>query len=154
MNADGGQGVELTLAQREKIHDAWDLPKEDSLAAFAKEYPEYKDTVPIAGGFHWKWYYAFQHMGDVSVRDASAAYRDGLMQRDIWTRRAGWILPAVGVQTRIHRLAETDLKASLAYQKRIREYHAKLREFLYPYIFNDVPFRQEEFAKLPRWDDK
>ncbi|WP_397581134.1 DUF3526 domain-containing protein, partial [Sphingorhabdus sp.] len=57
------QGVELTLAQREKIHGGWDRPKAETMQAFFKVHPEWKDTKPVEGGFHWKWYYAFQHLG-------------------------------------------------------------------------------------------
>jgi ABC-2 type transport system permease protein len=147
-----GQGVELTLAQREAVHDGWDKPKEETMQAFFKAYPEWEKTKPIEGGFHWKWYYAFQHVGDISVADGVADYRQGLKARDSWTRRTGIALPAVGVQTLIHRLAQTDLSAQLAYQDRIRAFHARLRKFYYSYVFNDVPFRQADFAKSPSWN--
>jgi ABC-2 type transport system permease protein len=146
-----GQGVELTLAQREAVHDGWDKPKDETMQAFFKAHPEWKDTKPVEGGFHWKWYYAFQHVGDMSVADRAAAYRQGLEARDNWTRRTGVMLPAVGVQTLIHRLAQTDLTAQLAYQDRVRAFHERLRGFYYPYVFNEVRFGNADFAAAPRW---
>jgi ABC-2 type transport system permease protein len=146
-----GQGVELTLAQREAVHDGWDKPKAESMQAFFKEYPEWKDTAPIQGGFHWKWYYAFQHVGDLAVTDKATAYRRGLQSRDRWAQGVGFLLPAVGIQTLIHRIAQTDLTAQLAYQDRIRAFHAQLREFYYPYVFNEMPFREEDFSNAPKW---
>jgi ABC-2 type transport system permease protein len=147
-----GQGVELTLAQREAVHDGWDKPKDETMQAFFKAHPEWQDTKPVEGGFHWKWYYAFQHVGDLAVTDKAQSYRRGLTARDRWTQRIGYILPAVGVQTLIHRIAGTDLTAQLSYQDRIRAFHKRLREFYYPYVFNEAPFRQAEFDKSPQWD--
>jgi ABC-2 type transport system permease protein len=146
------QGVELTLAQREAVHDGWDKPKDETMQAFFKAHPEWKDTKPVDGGFHWKWYYAFQHVGDLAVTDKVQSYRGGLKSRDLWTKRVGYILPAVGVQTLIHRIARTDLTAQLVYQDRIRIFHAQLRRFYYTYIFTETPFRQRDFAKSPAWE--
>lgn len=146
-----GQGVELTLAQREAVHDGWDKPKDKTMQAFFKAHPEWKDTKPVEGGFHWKWYYAFQHVGDLAVSDKAQSYRKGLEARDRWTQRTGILLPAVGAQTLIHRIAGTDLTAQLSYQDRIRGFHKRLREFYYPYVFNEVPFREAGFGKVPQW---
>ena len=146
------QGVELTLEQREKIHGGWDRPKDETMQAFFKVHPEWKDNKPIEGGFHWKWYYAFQHLGDLAAAPQAKAYRAGLEKRDSWTARTGVFLPAVGVQTLLHRWAKTDMRAGLKYQDRIRAYHERLRRFYYPYLFNDTQFREADFDKLPKWD--
>jgi len=55
------------------------------------------------------------------------------------------------VQVLLHRLADTDLQAQLAYQDRIAAFHARLRKFYYPYVFNDRPFGPADFAVLPAW---
>jgi ABC-2 type transport system permease protein len=148
------QGVELTLEQREKVHGGWDKPKEETMQAFFKAYPEWKDTKPVEGGFHWKWYYAFQHLGDLAAAPQAKAYRKGLEARDRWTGRVGLVLPAVGLQTILHRTARTDLNAGLIYQDRIRSYHERLRRFYYPYVFNEAPFRKDDFAKAPQWEHR
>lgn len=146
------QGVELTLEQREKIHGGWDRPKEETMQAFFKVHPEWRNTKPVEGGFHWKWYYAFQHLGDLAAAPQAKAYRAGLEARDQMTSRIGFVLPAVGLQALLHRTAQTDLRAGLQYQDRIRAYHEELRRFYYPYLFNDMPFREADFAKAPKWD--
>ena len=145
------QGVELTLAQREAVHAGWDKPKDATMQAFLRDHPEWKDKAAFKGGFHWKWYFAFHYLGDRSVANRVKAYRSGLEARDAWTRRIGFVLPSVGAQVAIHGLAHTDLGAQLAYQDRIRAFHAELRKFYYPYIFNETPFRAADFAKAPRW---
>lgn len=147
------QGVELTLAQRELVHAGWDRPKEETMQDFFQVHPEWRYTSPVGLGFHYKWYYAFQHMGDVGVAEQTEAYRAGLEARDAWTRRIGYLLPAVGVQVGLHRLAETDLTAQMAYQDRIRAFHDRLRNFYYPYVFNDLPFTMDDFARAPRWEE-
>lgn len=147
------QGVELTLAQREAVHGGWDKAKERTMQAFFRHYPQYRATKPVEGGFHWKWYYAFQHLGDLSVADQTRAYRAGLEARDTWTWRLAVILPPLATQVTIHRLAETDLAAQLAYQDRIRAYHRQLREFYYPYIFDERAFGSTEFNAAPRWSE-
>lgn len=148
------QGIELTLAQREAVHAGWDKPKDATMQEFLRDFPELRDKAAFEGGFHYKWYHAFHYLGDRSVAPKVAAYRAGLEARDAWTRKAGLVLPSVGVQVAIHRLARTDLTAQLAYQDRIRAFHDALRRFYYPYIFNDTPFRMEDFSKAPRWPDQ
>lgn len=145
------QGVELMLAQREAVHGAWDQPREQTMQRFFRTHPEWRHTAPLPAGFHWKWYYAFQQLGDESVAPQVAAYRDGLLRRQRWTERIGWALPAVGVQNVLHRFAGTDLLAQLAYQQEIAGFHARLRAFHYPYLFDELPFGAQDFAALPRF---
>ncbi|ATH16105.1 ABC transporter permease [Delftia acidovorans] len=143
------QGVELMLAQRQTVHGAWDLPREQTMERFFRNHPEWRDTAPLPAGFHWKWYYAFQQLGDESVASQFAAYRAGLQARQAWTGRLGWLLPGVGVQAALHRQAGTDLLAQLAYQDDIAAFHARLRAFLYPYLFEDRTFGAQDFAAQP-----
>ena len=81
------------------------------------------------------------------------AYRTGLERRDEAARTLGWVLPSVGVQALLTRLAETDLQAQLAYGNRIRAFHARLREFYYGYLFRDRPFREADFDRAPRFQE-
>jgi len=145
------QGVELMLAQRQAVHGAWDVPPDETMARFFRTHPEWRDTAPLPAGFHWKWYFAFQQLGDEHVADRVAAYRAGLETRQRWTERLGWVLPGVGVQAALHRQAGTDLTAQLAYQDAVAGYHARLRGFFYPYLFDDVPFGEADFAAQPRF---
>jgi ABC-2 type transport system permease protein len=145
------QGVELMLAQRQAVHGAWDLPRDHTMQRFFRTHPQWQNTAPLPAGFHWKWYYAFQQLGDESVAPQVAAYREGLVARQRWSERLGWLLPGVGTQAVLHRAAETDLLAQLAYQDAIAEFHGQLRAFYYPYLFNETRFGPTDFAKLPRF---
>ncbi|HEX8554074.1 MAG TPA: DUF3526 domain-containing protein [Sphingomonas sp.] len=145
------QGVELTLAQREQVHRAWDIPKEKTMRRFFASHPQWADTAPLGPEFHWKWYFAFHQVGDEAVAPQVAEYRQRLLDRDRATAAVGWLLPPVGAQLLLARLADTDLRAQLVYQDRVRAFHRRLREFYYPYMFRDRPFRHEDFARAPAY---
>jgi len=145
------KGVELSLAQRQAVHGAWDLPRADTLEKFFRTHPEWKDTPPVTGRFHWKWYYAMHQVGDEAVAGQVAQYRASMLAREDWTARAGLLLAPVSVQVLLHRLADTDLRAQLAYQERISSFHSALRRFFYPYFFNEQKFGKEDFARMPAY---
>lgn len=146
------QGVDLMMAQRQAVHGAWEIPREDTMRRFFAGHPEWRDTAPLPSGFHWKWYFAFHQLGDESVAAQARDYRAGLAARQDWSERLGWLLPGVGAQAILHRLAGTDLPAQLAYQDRIAAFHRRIREFYYPYLFGDRPFRAADYARRPVFD--
>ena len=45
-----------------------------------------------------------------------------------------------------------DLQASLAYEARVRAFHAALREYHYPKLFLDERFEPAALEALPRFD--
>jgi ABC-2 type transport system permease protein len=148
-----GQGVELTLAQREAVNRAWDIPREDTMDRFYASHPQWRGSPPLPTGFHYKWYFAFHQVGDESVAPQVAAYRAGLEARDMAAGALGWVLPSVGVQAFLARLADTDLKAQLVYQDRVRAYHTRLRQYYYGYLFTDRPFGKQDFDRAPRFGE-
>lgn len=143
------QGVDLMLAQRQIVHGAWEIPREETMQRFITNHPEWKDTAPLAKGFQWKWYFAFHQVGDDSVAEQAQQYRDGLLKRQAWTDRIGWILPSVGAQVALHQFASTDLPAQLHYQDQIADYHKQVRMYYYPYLFNDLKFSSADFDTRP-----
>jgi ABC-2 type transport system permease protein len=143
------QGVELMLTQRQNVHAAWDVSREETLERFFESHPQWKNTAALPKGFHWKWYYAFQQLGDESVQTLVDQYRQSLMARQQWTERLGWLLPGVGVSAALHRLAGTDLLSQLAYQDAIAGFHRQLRHYYYPYLFEEKKFSASEFAAQP-----
>lgn len=145
------KGVELSLAQRQAVHGGWDLPKPVTFEKFFRTHPEWKDTPPVSGRFHWKWYYAMHQVGDEAVAAQAAQYRASMLAREDWTARAGLLLAPVNVQVLLHRLADTDLRAQLDYQQRIGAFHTELRRFFYPYFFHERPFGKEDFARMPAY---
>lgn len=146
-----GKGVELAMAQRQEVHQGWDLPKPVILEKFFRNHPEWSDTPPVTGRFHWKWYYAMHQVGDEAVSQQAEQYRHSMMLREEWTRKSGWFLPAAAAQVALHRLADTDLPAQLAYRDQIARFHRSLRHFFYPFMFNERPFGVNEFRQLPEY---
>jgi len=148
------QGAEIALAQREAVNRAWDIPREDTMRRFYANHPRWADSPPLGHEFHYKWYLAFHQNGDESVAEQVRAYREGLERRDAAGRTLGWVLPSVGVQALLTRLAQTDLTAQLAYQDRIRAFHERLRTFYYDYLFYDRPFGKQDFDRAPKFEDR
>lgn len=146
-------GAKIALAQRENVHHAWEIPREETMRRFYAANPRWADSPPLPEGFHYKWYFAFHQNGDDSVAARVDAYRRGLERRAATANALGWVLPSVGVQALLTRLAHTDLAAQLAYQDRIRAFHRRLRHFYYDYMFRDRPFGKADFVKAPTFDD-
>lgn len=146
-----GKGVELAMTQRQEVHQGWDRPKSVTFEKFFKTHPEWSDTPPVEGRFHWKWYYAMHQVGDEAVAPQAEQYRENLERRDAWTRRLGLVLPAAATQVALHRLADTDLQAQLAYRDSIGEFHTRLRQYYYPFVFFERPFGAQEFAETPQY---
>lgn len=145
------KGIDLTLAQREIVHHGWDIPKPETFARFFVHHPEWRGREAFEGRFHWKWYLAMHQVGDEAVAGDVAAYRASLIARERWTERAGYLLPGVAAQVVLHRIADTDQVAQLAYQDSIAAFHTRLRTFFYPYLFNDRPFPRAEFDRMPAY---
>jgi len=134
------RGAEILLAQRETVNGAWDLPKAATMDRFVESHPEWRDHALIERPFEWKWYFAFQQVGDESVAELSRAYRAGRARRDELAGRLAWLSPPALLERSLQSLAQTDASAALAYETSVREFHAALRAYYYPRIFRERPF--------------
>jgi ABC-2 type transport system permease protein len=141
-------GVTLTLAQRQAVHGAWDVSRQDTMVRFLRSHPQWQQTAPLPEGFHWKCYHVFQQLGDERAAPQVAAYREALLARQRATEALGLALPGVGLQVALRRVAGTDLLAQLAYQDAITAFHTRLRHQLYPYLFEERRFGSDDFARL------
>ena len=147
------QGAEIALAQREQVNHAWDIPRDETMRRFYANHSRWADSAPLGPEFHYKWYLAFHQNGDESVAEKVHVYRAALERRDATARALGWVLPSVGMQALLTRLAGTDLEAQLAYQDRIRAFHQRLRTFYYGYLFRDRPFGKSDFDFAPQFEE-
>jgi ABC-2 type transport system permease protein len=145
-------GSAIMRENREAVHDAWDLPRDATLQRFYKLYPELANAPPMKRPFEWKWYFAFQHLGDEQVKDQSRAYREGIARRDARAGYVAWTLPPIAIQRALHRLARTDVAAQSAFEGRIRAYHTRLRTYYYPFLFSDKPFTAADFDGVPEFE--
>ena len=142
------EGGEILLAQRETVNRAWDLPKADTMDAFVASHPEWADHADMPTPWDWKWYYAFQQVGDESVADMSAALREGVRRRDQIMQRAALISPPLFVDRFFTRRAGTDLRAFQQYDSCVRDFHESLRRAHYPMLFGVEPYDPEPLLQL------
>lgn len=145
-------GADILMLQRETVNDAWDLPREVTMKAFFERHPQWSDYQREQSSFEWQWYYAFQQVGDQKTEHLSHAYRDGRLQRD---RIAGWLsllAPPALLERMLQSLANTDLRAFVDYEQKIRSFHRALREFYYPKLFRHQAFDKTALeAALPEF---
>jgi ABC-2 type transport system permease protein len=146
------QGAEIARAQRDAVNGAWDIPREVTMQKFYAKYPEWSDSAPLGKDFHYKWYLAFHQNGDDDVAPMVTDYRSGIEHRVAAASSVGWLLPPVWMQAAMTRLAETDMQSHLAYQDRIRRYHAELRRYYYQFLFRDKPFTKADYGRAPEFD--
>lgn len=142
-------GGEILLLQRESVNRAWDIPKPATMQPFVARHPEWADYAAVNRPFEWKWFYAFQQVGDQAAEPLAAQYRAARLAREAAAGRAAFFSPASLIEREFQRLARTDARAMIAYEDRVRAYHAQLRAFYYPLLFRDVPYDPALLAGLP-----
>lgn len=145
-------GSHIAMQHRQLVHNAWDLPKTDTLTPFYKLYPQWQHTPAVNSRFHWKWYFAFQHMADVKVANLVIERETRLRQRDQVTRWLSYVLPSVWAQRELEEIAHTNVQHLLQHRKRVVDFHTALRHTLYPYLFEERPFTPEDIKTLPSFD--
>lgn len=121
------KGGDILLTQREAVNDAWDIPKKVTMDKFTDTYPEWKDHVAMQNMFEWKWYFAFQQVGDQSAASLSQAYREAAQKKYELAGYASLLSPPLLLQRLLTRLADTDAVAAFQYEQQIRDFHQQLR---------------------------
>jgi ABC-2 type transport system permease protein len=142
-------GGDIVLLQREAVNDAWDLPKEVTMDEFVLRHPEWADHAEVGAMFDWKWYYAFQQVGDQQAEALSQEYRAAIAKRDRLAGYIAFIMPPALFERFLSHRAGTDVKAGLSYEAQVRAYHASLRNFYYPLLFEGQPYDPEKLKQLP-----
>lgn len=146
------KGGDIMLTQREAVNDAWDFPKSATMQPFIKEYPALAPYIAMSSEFEWKWYYAFQQMGDLKAAPLSKAYRDAAAKKYDLAGVVSWFSPPLLLQRSLTRAAQTDSVAAYAYEQQIRDYHQQLREFYYPWLFYKGNPPKSVLNNMPRFE--
>ena len=147
------EGSDILLTQREIVNDAWDIPAHKTLSEFVKLHPEYRQYTEMPTGFHWKWYYAFQQVGDHAVAHLVADYRHAIQSKYALGQTIAVLSPPVLLQRQLSRRAGTDVISALEYEQSIRDFHRALRNYYYPYLFELETFDKSALAKMPQYSD-
>jgi ABC-2 type transport system permease protein len=145
----GVDGAQISLVQRETVNGAWDLPKTDTMDTFYASHPQWSHSAPVDMPFHWKWYFAFQQVGDETAAPLSQAYRESIAQRDQFTGLVAWLSPPVATTRLMQSIAQTDVDSMLAYEQRIRDHHEQIRRYFYPMLFEELPFTTDNLTDFP-----
>lgn len=145
----GVDGAQISLVQRETVNGAWDLPKPATMDKFYASHPEWSHSAPVDMPFHWKWYFAFQQVGDETAAPLSQAYRESIAQRDQLTGLVAWLSPPVATTRLMQSIAQTDVDSVLAYEQRIRDHHEQIRRYFYPMLFEEIPFTTNNLTGFP-----
>ena len=143
------EGGDIIMTQREAVNDAWDLPREATYEPFFERHPDMAQFTQPVEGFEWRWYYAFQQVGDQTAEALSQAYTDGRKRRGTLASRLSLISPAGFVQQRLERWADTDMRAALDYEAEIRDFHKTLRIYYYPRLFDGRAYEVSEVETRP-----
>lgn len=144
-------GAEIMMVQRETVNNGWDRPRDETMQAFLARHPDWADYSQIERGFEWKWYYAFQQVGDQEAEELSRAYDNGRRARDSAAAAVSWLAPPALMERTLQSLANTDVAATLAYEQSIRAFHAELRTFHYPRLFREEAYSPEAAQALPAY---
>jgi len=121
-------GGEILLHQRETVNGAWDLPKEATMQPFFETHPQWVSSPKVSRPFEWKWYYAFQQVGDQSVEALSNQLRTGIAQRDEAMKLVALASPPLLTKRLLSRAADTNIHAFQRYDRCVRDFHLMLRE--------------------------
>ena len=148
---DSPEGGDIVLTQREAVNGAWDKPYQVTFDAFLRTHPKLKDHVAMTNSFDWKWYLAFQQVGDQTAEPISKAYRQATVRKNELAGIVALFSPAMMVQRTMTEVAQTDTAAMLRYQQSIRDFHAELRQFYYPFLFYGTPYDKTAFEKRPEF---
>jgi ABC-2 type transport system permease protein len=144
-------GADILLLQREAVNKAWDVPKAATMQPFVERHPQWAAYAAVERPFEWKWYYAFQQVGDQQAQAVSEAYTAGRKERDRLAGTLALFAPPVLLERSLQSLARTDVQAVLDYEARVRAFHVELRDFYYPKLFRNEPFEQEALKAMPHF---
>ncbi len=147
------KGGDILLTQREAVNDAWDLPYSATWDEFLSTHPQWKNGIDMGPTFEWKWYYAFQQVGDQKASKLSNAYREATLKKDKLASHFAWLSPPMLTQRLMSSIAQTDTYAAMRYEQNIRNYHKELREFYYPLFFTENTFNLDKMSELPKFSD-
>ncbi|AGP77890.1 hypothetical protein I633_09425 [Alteromonas mediterranea 615] len=149
------EGGDIVLTQREAVNSAWDKPVEETWRAFIATHPQWADYTIFDperdSSFNWKWYYAFQQVGDQTASDLSKAYQAATLQKDTIASYVALLSPSLLTQRFLSSAADTNVSAMVSYENDVRVFHKALRKFYYYHLFKDPEFSQESFEALPQF---
>ncbi|QRR00852.1 ABC transporter permease [Dyadobacter sandarakinus] len=145
------EAAETALRQREGYHKKWDLPKGPTMEKFYAVYPQYRKYPIAKDKYSPGWYYAMQFSGDLESAHSAVKLFEKLHQRQLFSETIGVFNPVITAQQALNKIANTDLASQVRYLESVRTHHRQIREYFYPFIFENVPTSNIDWAGYPAY---
>lgn len=145
------EAAETAIRQREGYHAKWDEPKKPTMEKFYAVYPQYRKYPIPEDKYSPGWYYAMQFSGDLESAHSSDKLFEKLMQRQTLSERIAGFNPVIAAQQSLNKIANTDLTSHIRYLQSVKTHHRQIREYFYPFIFEDTPTESINWAGYPQY---
>ena len=145
------EAMETTIKQREGYHQKWDEPKGPTMEKFYAVYPQYRKYPIPEDKYSPGWYYAMQFSGDLESANSSQKLFEKLNQRQKLSENIAAFNPAVAAQQLVNKIANTDLTSHIRYLQSVKTHHRQIREYFYPFIFQQTPTESINWAGYPAY---
>lgn len=143
------EALSTMIKQRDGYHTKWDTNKEGTMDAFYAEYPQFASYgYPPEEGFHWGWYYAMQHLGDVESRAESQSMKEKIYLREKSSRSWALAIPSMHTQLALNDIAKTGLSDYMEFLEFTTDFHEKTRLHFYPKVFSGQGPESVEWDEL------
>jgi len=143
------EAAETAIRQREGYHAKWDEPKKPTMEKFYTVYPQYRKYPIPEDKYSPGWYHAMQFSGDLEAANSSEKLFEKLMQRQRLSERIAGFNPVIASQQSLNKIANTDLTSHIRYLQSVKAHHRQVREYFYPFIFEDTPTESIDWAGYP-----
>jgi len=147
---DAPEGMELTIRQRQVMHDGWDQDRKANYRLFLERHPEWRHLGDVPAEFSWRWYYAMHEVADQAVSGLAKSYVDRLQSRSDLARRLSWFVPTCYTQLLLANQSGTDLDSHLRHLAGVRRFHEELKGYFFPRIFHDRQLHPSDTDGFPR----
>ena len=142
------EALDATVKQRKGYHEKWDMPKQATLNAFYKHYPQFKKYTLPAEDFNWLVYYAMQQLGDDEVVAKSKELQEKLQKREAESLTIAQFFPTLHTQIQLNEIAKSGLGNQLKFMNETANFHEKLRLYFYPKIFENGASTDEKWENF------
>lgn len=139
------EAMATVVAQREGLHEKWDMDKQITMDKFYTHYPQFSKYSLPEGQFSWLWYYAMQQMGDDESRVQAKEMQDKLWQREKTSELIARFVPTLHTQHQLNTIARAGLSDHLQFLDSTTKFHEKMRLYFYPKIFGEAPVISEDW---------
>ena len=145
------EAAETAIRQREGYHEKWDQPKAPTMEKFYAVYPQYRKYPVPEDKYSPGWYYAMQFSGDLESANSSQKLFEKLSQRQRLSENIAVFNPVIAAQQLVNKIANTDLTSQIRYLQSVKAHHRQIREYFYPFIFEETPTESINWAGYPAY---